>query len=588
MTLVNYDDLILQEHFFALEISDLKIKILKSRLSFRKLHVVGYNEAELNLSLYKNGIIQDPQAVGKIIRGLVTHATPKRIKDRYVSVVLPDDRVFLSVVSFPKDLSKQELQEAVEYKVKDLIPLPLDKVYWDWHRFPDQPESSEREVVISAVDKESAESYIEALHAADLQPLYFDISGNAAVRYLFKNDDSRKALLVRVDRYTSTISLFLNGGIRYQTILNEGHESILPVVALEMKITPEEAQASFSAFLNGEETDKNFQQQLGKVLVNTFPKLSKGIQKTFDYYIQNDSTGSSKATQSGNDKKKKEEEFPLEVYMFGKGAYLMQLKNSIDPNPFKVRQFNRDTAGIASSVALFRRQRLPENVILIGASIRNHGPYRKLHDTNLIPNTVKNIYMDHAIYKSIFLYMRFLSWGLGIVLIMILTMYFYIGQFKEQTQKEYETTLAFAESKRNNELDSEITYVNQNSTYLNNLYNQQVDWDVFFNELEDIQGSGITINSLLLSKDASAWQSLTNGELGKESIYNYYLIINGTASNREALLTYKDNLENSPLLTDVRFPITNFEGQQDVDFSVYVVVDSQLFILKTLNAEVSK
>ena len=227
MSVIDYESLILTEEIFGLEIIDGTVRILKLNEKRGKFVVSGFAEENLDNGAIEKGVVINPSSVANSIRQALQQAKPNKIKDRYVNVVLPDDKVFIRVVKFPKEMTKEEIKESIEWKAKDLIAMPIEKVYWDWHRFKTSEESDKQEVVLSAVDRETVDSLTETLDIVGLVPLYYDISGNAAVRYLFrKAHQKRKALLVRIDRNSSTLSIFFGGGVRYQTQINEGYRKL--------------------------------------------------------------------------------------------------------------------------------------------------------------------------------------------------------------------------------------------------------------------------------------------------------------------------------------------------------------------------
>lgn len=289
MKVFDYDNLILGEKVFGLEVKDNIIKALELTKRRGRFSVVGFGEQEFDPTAISEGVIVNKDLLADVIKSVRDQAKPRRIRSKYASVVLPDSKIYVRVVKFPAGMSKDEIRESIEWKAKDLIAMPLDKVYWDWHRLQANGDPSRNiEVEISAVDKECVDSYTQTLKMIGVTPLYYDISGNAAARFLFQNEyKEKKALLVRIDKYSTTLSLFLNGGVRYQTVIKDvvkgGYNSLIDYTAGKLGVNKEQAER---IILNPENINNDQKKALKESFNVNYGGLYQEIDQIMDFYSQ--------------------------------------------------------------------------------------------------------------------------------------------------------------------------------------------------------------------------------------------------------------------------------------------------------------
>ena len=347
MEVFDYDNLILSEKIFGLEIVDGVVKVLELKRSARRFAVSGFGKAEVDPKAFSQVIITNKEGVAASIRTARDSARPRRIRRRYASVVLPDSEIFVRVEKFPAGMSKEDIREAVEWKAKDLIAMPLEKVYWDWHRLTAAQEGEEAEVVISAVNKDCVDSYTQTLKLLGVIPLYYDLSGNAAARFLFQKEYSKKkALFVRINKNFSVISVFLKGGVRYQTVIADvvkgGYGNLVDFSSSQLSVDPTKAEKLILSPQN-----LNDQQ---KLLLKTFFEVKFGhlkseIEQVIEFYKQ--------TLLAGKNKNSIQPSEPIEIYLYGKGANVFHIQEFLKETGLKIKT----KPGVSSSLSPLRFNR---------------------------------------------------------------------------------------------------------------------------------------------------------------------------------------------------------------------------------------
>ena len=524
MKVFDYDNLILGEKIFGLEILNGTVKVLELSKKRGKFAVVGFGEQKFDPTAISEGVIVKKDLLAEVIKTARIKANPRRIRDKYASVVLPDSKIFVRIVKFPAGMTKEEIRESIEWKAKDLIAMPLDKVYWDWHRLQSNSENTDNiEVEISAVDKACVDSYTQTFRKIGVTPLYYEISGNAAARFLFQNQyKNTKALLVRIDKTTTTLSLFLKGGVRYQTVVKDvvkgGYNSLVDFTAGKLGITKEEAE---KIILTPDDLNNDQKAVLKGAFTVNYTSLYQEIDQILDFYAQtlNNKNSYKIASEKKSEKKKKQkdikeiedkktkdkpsqvskedvlekeqskedetkevEQKPISrdidkeniikealngsskefdgIYLYGKGASLFYLKEFFQERSIDIKAGPTRKTAVSPMLPFISRQSLPENLILLGLALRNLGLFRNLRDINLVPKSIKKKYLRVSVYSSLYTYLRIVFWNVFIIGITLACSFMLSIIYKSNVEKELKSVENISESKANKEMRSDIVFIN--------------------------------------------------------------------------------------------------------------------------------
>ncbi len=564
MSVFDFENLILSEKIFGLELVDNKAKVLELKHTRGKYKVVGFGEEMFNPSAFSSGIIVSPNEIAEAIKLARLKAKPRKVRRQYASVVLPDSKIFIRTIKFPLGMKKEDIKEAIEWKAKDLIAMPLEKVYWDWHRLKKRKGKGEVEVVISAVEKKCADSFSKTLGILNITPLYYDISGNAAARFTFQDDyKTKRALLIRIDRYSSTISLFLDGGVRYQTVLEGaekggGFSHLIDFTALRLGL--QESKAEEVLF-----TPKSRKLEQEGVLKENFEKsfdtLAGEATQILDYYKQKLYSGG-----------KKESDIS-EIYFYGKGANTIFLNDFFAKKFAKMKILTAKKSSFLSKLPFVNKANLSESVIILGLSLRNFGNFKQLRDINLVPDKIKKKYISASVYKNLNTYLRMVFWSVFLLGIVMFVTYLFSSFYKRNVLQELKATKNISESPANQQIAKDIDFLNKSAIQINKLFESQKDWDRFFSELSGKRVKGVTLSSIYLSEDENVWSGLLNTDANFAKPGNYYVTISGNAKNRQDLQQYVDNLENGKLFEAMRMPISNYEKRTNIEFTLFGLIN---------------
>jgi type IV pilus assembly protein PilM len=147
--------------------------------------VSAFGLAPLSPGVFRDGEVQDPEALGDAIKELF--AEHKLSKD--VRLGIANQQVAVRTLALPKIGNNDELDAAVRFAAQDHIPMPLDRAVLDWQVIPTPPPADGSvqqmvEVVAVAARREMLEPAVEAINRAGLRLVGIDHSAFALIRAL--------------------------------------------------------------------------------------------------------------------------------------------------------------------------------------------------------------------------------------------------------------------------------------------------------------------------------------------------------------------------------------------------------------------
>ncbi len=164
----------------GLDVSSSTVKLLELSRSGNHYKVESYLVKPLppNTVVEKN--INDINALGDVIRKIVSQAKPKT-KD--VAVAVPGSAVITKIIEMPADLNDQAMESQIAVEADQYIPYPLDEVALDFEVIgPSVANPEHVDVLLAACRRENVDLRAEALVQAGLVPKIVDVEVFAVER----------------------------------------------------------------------------------------------------------------------------------------------------------------------------------------------------------------------------------------------------------------------------------------------------------------------------------------------------------------------------------------------------------------------
>lgn len=135
-------------------------------------------EEKLSPDIIAEGMVKDQDKLGDALRALLAQST---IPVEYVVASIPPDQVYAKIFSFPKNLPKEKLEEAIALKVDFQMPQNKEAAYIDWEEVPSKEHG---EFFVASISKAVVEEYSICLSRAGIKPIAIEFQPLSLLRTL--------------------------------------------------------------------------------------------------------------------------------------------------------------------------------------------------------------------------------------------------------------------------------------------------------------------------------------------------------------------------------------------------------------------
>ena len=271
-----FSDIYKEPTAFGLDISDSSIKIVNLSRKGKKFELESFNRTGVPQGIIKEGEVKKQKELIEIIKKSIAGAKGERIKVPYTVCSLPEQHCFVKIIQLPK-MDLKELKEAIKWEAEANIPLSIEEVYLDWQVIS-SAESDHIDVLINAAPRDLVDKYLEALRAAEIEPVIFEIESVATARSLIKNGFSPQPVLIIDLGYDRTsFIIFAGSSPHFTTSISLSNQNMITGIAKSLKISEKEAQVlKFKIGLDKEEKQ-------GKVFNALLPFISELVNQIENY-----------------------------------------------------------------------------------------------------------------------------------------------------------------------------------------------------------------------------------------------------------------------------------------------------------------
>lgn len=231
-----------EDHFFALDISDLSVKVLELEKNGRFNKVRSFGSFNIPKGFIEDGRIAEKEKVSEIIKLASKNSNPKKIRTKKIVCSLPESKAFLRIISIPK-MEESEAVEAIRWEIEASIPLSVEQVYFDW-QFLDVSEGKQN-VLTVAVSREIVDNLAEVIEMAGLEAYGFELESIASIRSLIDSSESSLGETSLVADLGSKRTSFIvaQGGVPYFTSsIPVSSETMSDAISKKLAVSLEEAE----------------------------------------------------------------------------------------------------------------------------------------------------------------------------------------------------------------------------------------------------------------------------------------------------------------------------------------------------------
>ncbi len=150
---------------------------------------------------------------------------------------LPTSSVFSTIVDFPK-MPTKEIDSAIKWEARKLIPLPLEKMSLHWHILPNIKKDGDEEtikVILSAAPTETTSKYLKIFSSANLQLVSLETEMKALQRSLLSAND-RTSLVIDIGATNTNMIIYDNNLPLLNKNIDIGGETLTSHIAKSLNI----------------------------------------------------------------------------------------------------------------------------------------------------------------------------------------------------------------------------------------------------------------------------------------------------------------------------------------------------------------
>jgi type IV pilus assembly protein PilM len=203
----------------GLDVSSTTVKLLELSHSGGRYRVESYAVSSLPLEAVIEKNVNDVDGVANAIRSVVAQS---RTKLKLVAAAVAGSSVITKVIDMPDGLSEDDLESQLTLEADQYIPYPLDEVAIDFEvQGPSRDRPNQVEVLLAACRRETIDSRVEAIDAAEMTAKIMDVEAYAMERAysLIRNqmdlEEDSTVAVVDIGATMTTLSVLSRGQTIY-------------------------------------------------------------------------------------------------------------------------------------------------------------------------------------------------------------------------------------------------------------------------------------------------------------------------------------------------------------------------------------
>lgn len=230
----------LEPEIFGVDVNDQTLRIAKLQKKRKGFAVVSFNEVDIKPGIIKEGLIQDQDALAKIIASACATVKGKKLGTKFVAISLPEEKSFSQIIQMPA-MTREELETAVPLEAENYIPLTIDKVYLDFE--PLEPSAQKADganidLLINVMPRPVVDSYVECFKKAGLVPVVLEVESQAIARSLIKKGDkTAPTIFIDLGNANTSFILFCGNSVHFTASIPISSQQITEAIAKRFEIS---------------------------------------------------------------------------------------------------------------------------------------------------------------------------------------------------------------------------------------------------------------------------------------------------------------------------------------------------------------
>jgi len=266
----------------GLDIGSHAVKVCEFKQSGDKYKLVSIGSAVLPPNCIEDGVLQNPEAVGKVISALSKNL---QLKGKKVAISISGYSVIVKKINL-MTMAEKELASHIQAEAEQYIPFDIDEVYLDFQDLKTNTAEDERtDVMLVAAKKEVVDGYLKMLRDIGLHAVVVDVDAFALENAYGANFGGKTENVALIDIGASKMNI---------NIVSKGTSVLARDIVLGSRLLTETIQSHFGISFEEAESLKiggvtagDRKNQLEEIFVNTCTQWVTEAKRALDFYYSN-------------------------------------------------------------------------------------------------------------------------------------------------------------------------------------------------------------------------------------------------------------------------------------------------------------
>lgn len=269
---------------FGLDIGYSSLKVMQIDTASKRQSVIGYGAANFDSSAVQDGVITDIEAIAAAAKELFTSKLTGDITTPRVVMSMPAARAFNRNVHLP-NLSRKELEGAINGEVEQYVPLPNGELYTDYAAI--RTGAEETEYLVVAAPKRIIDSHVQLARVLGLELVGIQTTIDASGRLFLQSEGSNTpTVLIDFGSNSADLTIYDQGLIVTGTV-PVGGDAFTDLIASTLNVTKQEAHIIKTKYGLG--VSKK-QKEIIAGILPTLHQITKEIKRMIRYYEERSGT----------------------------------------------------------------------------------------------------------------------------------------------------------------------------------------------------------------------------------------------------------------------------------------------------------
>ncbi|MFH0856729.1 MAG: type IV pilus assembly protein PilM [bacterium] len=282
-----------QKHILGVDLGVSSIKVVELAQANKGAELVTYGFAKFRADDIKKDSALEQEKIAAILKKICKEAKVSAVN---AIASLPPFFVFTSIINLPQMLS-QDIEAAVKWEAKKVIPLPLDQIELKWKAIninqcqgkdSEKNENNQKEkqgkkmqILLTGAAKKIVQRYMNIFKTAGLNLYSLETESFALSRSLLNEKENSVAMVVDIGALNTNIAIIKSGIPFLNKSIDVGALTISKSIANSLNINIERAeQFQYDIGI----TINNKDQAIPKIIEESLAAIVNEIKYSFNLY----------------------------------------------------------------------------------------------------------------------------------------------------------------------------------------------------------------------------------------------------------------------------------------------------------------